>query len=643
MVHDAASALGAMLRAATLNDHDELLKAANAAIKADKQDWTAHQTRVVALLKLDRFDEAVAAISQAGGEIEARCVVEKAYALYKTGRLQEAAAVVQSCGLGGSRSLNHIAAQVAYRAQDFPEAQAIYARLVAQDAHIEAADIEINVEAIRAQLQWQQRLSNVPPLCHDDSFELCYNMACREIARAALPSAASLLQRSVRLCDGSDELTDAERKAELKAILAQQAYVHGRLGNKEQALHLCRSVDLSEKNTDGELSLILHNNMMAFDTIKPSNPFLLERHAAAYTSAAAKSSLFGFQTALMTRNSALIHLWMHKTDGVRRATRKTMANATHPTSSLQANTASVLLAAAETSRLQSKQLLRKVALLFNKHPNNVGLALLNIQLLLSRDKLATALSVLETFLGRLDQPQFQHVRFSPGLVALAVALMRANGRHMGAKLQLAKAASFWCAQPASIAASLLQEAGVELAKSSNAQDLSLAALAFDKLGNQEQESRIASAGLVAALAASDMSRVQHHLAQLPSVQSLTASVDVDALVDSGVPIVASRAIGPSKRPVESADSRASKKRRRTKTKLQNIGVEGKVLDPERWLPLRDRSSYRPKGRRAKKKAADLTQGGIVKEEQRAESLGRGGVNAEKTVATASSKKKKGKR
>ncbi|PHH58473.1 hypothetical protein CDD81_5712 [Ophiocordyceps australis] len=628
-----------MLRAATLNDHDELLQAAKAAIKADKQDWTAHQTRVVALLKLDRFDEAVAAISQGGAEVESRCVVEKAYALYKTGRLQEAAAVVQSGGSGETRSLKHIAAQVAYRAQEFAEAQAMYAKLAAQDGQIEAADIGINVEAIRAQLQWQQRLATAPPLGQGDSFELCYNMACGEIARAALPSAASLLQRSVRLCDASDDLTEAERKAELKAIVAQQAYVHGRLGNREQALHLCRSLEASEKNTDGELSLLLDNNMMAFASTKPPNPFLLERHAAAHASAAAKSKLFAFQAALMARNWALIHLWTHKTHGVGHASRKTMAAATHPTSSVQVNTASVLFAAAETSRLQNKALLRKVVLLWHKHPSNVGLALLMMQLHLSRDKLAAALSVLETLFGHLDQPQFHHVRYSPGLVALAVALMRALARHTAAKVQLAKAASFWCGEPASVAASFLQEAGIELAKSCNAEHLSLAALAFDKLAKQDQGSRIASAGLVAALAASDLSRVQHHVAQLPSVQSLTTGVNLDALVDCGVATAASPATAPSKRPGESVDDGASKKRRRTKTKAPDKDVQAKAPDAERWLPMRDRSSYRPKGKRGKKKAVDSTQGGIVKEEHKTESLARGGLDAEKP----GSRRSKGKR
>ena len=71
------------------------------------------------------------------------------------------------------------------------------------------------------------------------------------------------------------------------------------------------------------------------------------------------------------------------------------------------------------------------------------------------------------------------------------------------------------------------------------------------------------------------------------------------------------------------------------------------MDPERWLPLRDRSSYRPKGKKGKKKATDNTQGGFVREEETLELAGgAGSVKVEKAPAQSSSnnkKKKKGKK
>jgi signal recognition particle subunit SRP72 len=72
--------------------------------------------------------------------------------------------------------------------------------------------------------------------------------------------------------------------------------------------------------------------------------------------------------------------------------------------------------------------------------------------------------------------------------------------------------------------------------------------------------------------------------------------------------------------------------------------EGKKMDPERWLPLRDRSTYRPKGKKGKKKAMEMTQGGMVKEEESLELAGgAGSLPVQKASGGGGNKnKKKGK-
>ena len=65
----------------------------------------------------------------------------------------------------------------------------------------------------------------------------------------------------------------------------------------------------------------------------------------------------------------------------------------------------------------------------------------------------------------------------------------------------------------------------------------------------------------------------------------------------------------------------------------------KKMDPERWLPIRDRSTYRPKGKKGKKRAEGLTQGGAVAEEK-APAQQQGGQ--QKPGGGGGAKKKKGK-
>jgi signal recognition particle subunit SRP72 len=231
MPQDPAAALSALLRQSSINDHDEVLKAANAALKANKNDTDSQHTRIVALLKLDRFEDALRAIADGTPTLHSRISLEHAYALYKTGKLDEATSVLQSAGLEKKRSLQHVAAQVAYRAERFDEACNIYSRLLDTDPADEENDISINLRAALAQSSW---------LGYSVTEKVA--AACAHIANGSLETAADLLQRASRLCDASDDLTEEDKQAEMRPILAQQAYVFAKLGKLKEALDLYNSL-----------------------------------------------------------------------------------------------------------------------------------------------------------------------------------------------------------------------------------------------------------------------------------------------------------------------------------------------------------------------------------------------------------------
>ncbi|KAF4509814.1 hypothetical protein G6O67_003951 [Ophiocordyceps sinensis] len=646
MPQDPAAQLSALLRATTIDDHDEILNAANAALKANKRDELAQHTRVVALLKLDRFNDAIRVLYEGDAKLQARCPLEKAYALYKTGKLDEAASALDSeCQY--NRSSSHVAAQVAYRAERFSEAEAIYKRLIDTDAAHETNDIGINIKAAQAQSGWQGR-SSVSASSSGDTpeiFELCYNAACAHIAQASLSTAVDLLHCAVKLCDASNDLTEEDKAAELKPILAQQAYVYARLGDARNATDLHRSLDVSS-DTDPELAVLARNNKSASEN-QPANPFLYQRQVTAWMSDARKANLFTHQSNALTRNALLVDLQAHKADGVRDRTRNILDKERHPTTNLDANATSVIHAAAQTKGLNSRETLRAVVTISKQRPNSVGLVVTVVQLYAQQKSLGAALSVLESFLGRLEisaEDQDQDVRYSPGLVALAVSLMRAVRRESSAKAELVKAAAYWRDRPVSSAESLLREAGIKLARSSNPADLSLAVAAFNKLHDENQRSPIISAGLVAALAASNPSQVEQHIAELPSIESLIKGIDVGALNRAGVATAPANASAAIKRPApdRAMDDKAANKSRKRRRLPKNL-VDGKAPDPERWLSLRDRSTYRPKGKRGKRRVAESTQGGVVKDEETLDLVGGGGVRVEKTLVAGASKMKKKKK
>jgi signal recognition particle subunit SRP72 len=254
MAANPTATLTSLLNDSTIEDHDEVLKAANAVLKSSKNNPDALHTRVVALLKLDRFSDALRALDDGGDKLAERCTFEKAYALYKTGELEEAYNLAQK---GGKRGLKHVAAQVAYRAEKFEDAARIYKELSSQDAGIEGEenDLKINSSAVDAQLEWQGNGDKVEesrkkPGREDlEAFETSYNAACGCIARGDLASGSVLLKRARDLCEALDELSDEEKRAEVLPIMVQQAYVFTKLGKLEEAEALQKMINIAEYAT----------------------------------------------------------------------------------------------------------------------------------------------------------------------------------------------------------------------------------------------------------------------------------------------------------------------------------------------------------------------------------------------------------
>jgi signal recognition particle subunit SRP72 len=242
-----SSTLSSLLRSTTLEDHEELLRVANNELNANKGSLESQRTRVVALLKLDRFDDVLRAIAAGGDLVEKNCRLEKGYALYKTGRLGEASTFLSKSGNSGERSARHLAAQVAYRAENFEDALHIYQDLLSQAGSDsdEDDDLRINILAASAQINWKDDESYISKSDHDygvDTFELAYNAACACLARGEFAGARSLLNRASRLCEDADYLSSDEKQVELLPILTQLAYVHHCLGEADEGAKLYSSL-----------------------------------------------------------------------------------------------------------------------------------------------------------------------------------------------------------------------------------------------------------------------------------------------------------------------------------------------------------------------------------------------------------------
>lgn len=101
--------LGDLLKRSTIDDHDEVLKACNTALKQSKGDLEVQYVKVIALLKSDHYDDALRVLEEGGDTLKKKAQLEHAYALYKLGQLEEASELAKD--INDNRGAKHVEAQ----------------------------------------------------------------------------------------------------------------------------------------------------------------------------------------------------------------------------------------------------------------------------------------------------------------------------------------------------------------------------------------------------------------------------------------------------------------------------------------------------------------------------------------------------
>lgn len=300
--------------------------------------------------------------------------------------------------------------------------------------------------------------------------------------------------------------------------------------------------------------------------------------------------------------------------------------------------AAVLNAAAHSrSATTEKAALKQILPILEKRPTDVGLILTITHLYVLTGNHAAATHLLESFFDRLSQSGTASdldVRFAPGLVATLVSLYAHQGRPGAARSELAKAAEYWRkphkSKTEAPSKSLMVAAGTALLDTHNQDSIRTAGEIFQGLYDQDENDRAAIAGLVAAYSISDPSNIPEDLKEyLPEASRLISDIDAAALENEGVPALTQSSTTTETKKRAATKSVPSKAKRIRKARMPAEFDPNKKMDAERWLPMRDRSYYRPKGRKGKKKAEGFTQGGVVDEKAASQQSGGGAAKGGK--------------
>ncbi|KAA8648810.1 signal recognition particle subunit SRP72 [Aspergillus tanneri] len=646
----ASQSLSSLLHRTSIDDHEEVLRSANAALAKSKSDTYSQNIKVVALLKLDRYEDCLRVFEEGGEKLKKTAALEYAYALYKCGQLDKAIEIVSR--IVDNRGARHLEAQVSYRSEKFRRTAEIYEDLAKDQGALdnEENDLRINAWAADAQLQWKgypEYVRHTRPTRDDlEAFETVYNAACLSIAKGEFGQGEILLKRAKELCRTSEDLTPEDRDAELLPISVQQLYVLISQGKSEEAESILQEISVKDIPELSTKKIAENNITLVRDTA--ANPYILYKALHKTPESTGNDRLFDFQSNIISGNFNAADLLVQKYDGIIRSTSKTRSHAPCPSIEPGINLLSVFNAAAHAHGQTGAKALKAILPAVEKRPKDLGLVLTAVQLYVSTGNTTSAIATLEKCLGLLEESiseQDKEVRFNPGLLGILVSLYKLEGRKVQIRTELGKAASYWRSQ-AEAPSSLLRAAAASLIYSADQSDLVTAGELFKDLYQKNADDRFAIAGYVASQATLDYDKVASQVNRLPATTDLVSDIDVSALESAGISpssaTAAAALASARKRPAADKEGRATKRIR--KSRLPKDYDPNKAPDPERWLPLRDRSSYRPKGRKGKQRAAERTQGGMVTEKtEEANAAASQQGSQQRTQANTSKKKKKGKR
>ncbi|KAM0000971.1 putative tetratricopeptide-like helical domain superfamily [Helianthus debilis subsp. tardiflorus] len=216
----------------------------------------------------------------------------------------------------------------------------------------------------------------------------------------------------------------------------------------------------------------------------------------------------------------------------------------------------------------------------------------------------------------LKIPDIQHM---PATVATLVALKERSGDIDGANALFDSAIAYWSnamTEDNNNLSVIMQEAAAfKLKHGQKEEALNL----FEKLVKSHNNIE-ALVGLIQTAAYTDVEKAETYEKKLKPLPGLT-SIDVNALektsgakhVENG-PHLANNNLEPNGTKVSKEKAKKKRKRKPRYPKGFDPANPGPPPDPERWLPKRERSSYRPK-RKDKRAAAQIrgSQGAVAKE------------------------------
>ncbi|KAL0419590.1 UNVERIFIED_CONTAM: Signal recognition particle subunit SRP72 [Sesamum radiatum] len=625
------------------SEYDLAVKVSDQVLSIAPGDEDAIRCKLVALIKNDSIDDALSSIQEFSKKTSMDFSFFKAYCLYRQNKLDEALESLK--GQEGNSAIMLLESQILFRLGKMDACVDIYQKL--QKSKIDSLEINFAAGLVSAgrasEVQGTMDTLRVKPT---SSFELAYNVACSLIERNKYKDAEQMLLSARRIGQETlmeENLADDDIEIELAPLAVQLAYVQQVLGNSQEAFESYSSI--IKKNLADESSLaVAISNLIAIKGPKDVSDGLrkldklIEKGEGPLTFHLARGldlKLSQKQREAIYVNRMLLLLHSNKLDQARE-----LASALpgmFPNSIMP-----VLLQAAvhvrENKANKAEEILGQFA---SKFPDKSKI------ILLARAQIAAAAG--HPQIAAESLLKIQDIQHKPATVATIVSLKERAGDIDGADAVFDSAIKWWSnamAEDNKLDVIMQEAASFKLRHGKKDE----AARLYEELV-KTHGSIEALVGLIQTAAHTDIQKAESYEKQLKPFPGLKG-IDVESLEKtSGAKNTENAPAAGIPEAYEPKNKEKTKKKRKRKPKYPkgfDPANPGPPPDPERWLPKRERSSYRPK--RKDKRAVQIrgSQGAVAKEaasnvssksNQTANSKGTSQASTEQTKPSSKSRKK----
>ncbi|XP_041696620.1 signal recognition particle subunit SRP72-like [Coregonus clupeaformis] len=577
-------------------DFTRALKAVNKILHEVKEDVTALHCKIVCLVQNGSFKEALNVMNTYSKVLGSELIVfEKAYCEYRLNRVESALKTIESVSEQTDK-LKELYGQVLYRMERYDECKAVYTDLIRNSQDEYEEERKTNLSAVVAAMSTWENASPDDLGLSETTYELSYNAACTLIGRGQLTEAQNKLQEAEELCrvffSEDSDITEEDVESELAVIHSQMAYIMQLQGRTEEALQLYNQV-IKLKPSDVGLLAVTANNIITIN--KDQNVFDSKKKVKLTNADGVEYKLAKKQLQAIEFNKALLAMYTNQADQCRKLSSGLQSqNPGHPRP--------VLIQVAQLCR--EKQHSKAIELLqrfSDQHPESAsGIKLTMAQLYLTQGHVTKACDILRSI------EDFKHKQ---GMISALVSMYSHEEDIDSAIDVFSQAIQYYQSeQPgSSVHLALVREAADFKLKYGRKKE---AISDLEQLWKQNTNDIHTLAQLISAYSLVDQDKAKSLSKHLPSPESMSFNVDVDELENShganSVRKKATKLTGENLPKEQGQGDVKKKKRKKKKGKLPKNYDPTANPDPERWLPMRERTYYR--GRKKGKKKEQVGKG-----------------------------------